>query len=401
LSRGPAHAPRLSIILLCATSITICPVMSIGHTTEVKRPILLGQLVSLTGNNPGGKDNAQGAALAVAELNAAGGLLGGRPIELRAEDDQTSVAGAIAGFERLVKLGVSAIVGTSFSNASLAVIPSAERARIPYVSTGAADAQVDPVRTYAYMTPLTGRLVAEQLLRYMQSKGITQLAVIYDSDSQFATDGWAKQQRMLPRYGIQLATEQPVRVDTADFGPVLAAISAARPQAIMGWLTGPPAIGFVKAYGESAVRVPLYMSHGVASPAFLGTVGAAADGVTVAVPLAMVAAQLPESPIRSAGLEMTRSFEHTYGRAPSLFAVDGYVAVRLIAAAIERAGSGDPIAIRHALDHLTLATPEGEYRYSPKDHSGLAVDAVAVAEVRAGRFELTQWSRAQQEGVRP
>jgi branched-chain amino acid transport system substrate-binding protein len=401
LSRGHAHALRLSIILLCATSVMICAVMSIGHTTEMKRPILLGQLVSMTGNNPGGGDNAQGAALAVAELNAAGGLLGGRPIELRAEDDQTSLAAAIAGFERLVSLGVSAVVGTSFSNASLAVIPLAERARIPYVSTGAADAQVDPVRTYVYMTPLTGQLVAEQLLRYMKSRGGTRLAVIYDSDSQFARDGWAKQRGMLPPYGMQLVTEQAVRVDTADFGPTLAAISAAKPQAIMAWLTGPPAIGFVEAYRESDVRAPLYMSHGVASPAFLGAVGAAAEGVTVAVPLAMVAGQLPESKIRSAGLAMARSFEHAYGHTPSQFAVDGYVAVRLIAAAIERAGSGDPIAIRHSLDHLTLATPEGEYRYSPTDHSGLGVDAVAVAEVRAGRFELTQWSRAQQERVRP
>jgi branched-chain amino acid transport system substrate-binding protein len=401
LSRGHAHASRFSFIVLCATSAMICAAKSIGHTVEAKRPILLGQLVSMTGNNPGGRDNAQGAALAVAEINAAGGLLGGRPIELRTEDDQTRVEGATAGFERLVKQGVSAVVGTSFSNASLAVIPWAERARIPYVSTGAADAQVDPVRAYVYMTPLTGKLVAEQLLLYMKSRGATKIAVVYDSDSQFAKSGWATQQAMLPRSGMRLVAAQAVRVDTLDFGPALAAILAGKPQAVMAWLTGPPAIGFVKAYRESDVRAPLYMSHGVASPAFLDTVGAAAEGVTVVVPLAMIADQLPESKVRRAGLEMTRSFEHTYGRSPSQFAVDGYVAVRLIAAAIERAGSGDPIAIRHALDHLTLATPEGQYRYSPADHSGLGVDAVAVAEVRSGRFELTDWSRAQQERVVP
>jgi branched-chain amino acid transport system substrate-binding protein len=392
---------RLGIITLCATIAITCTMNSIGHTAEMLPPILLGQLVSVTGNNPGGKDNAQGAALAVAELNAAGGLLGGRPIELRSEDDQTRVAGAIAGFELLVNQGVCAVVGTSFSNASLAVMPSVERAKIPYVSTGAADAQVNPVRAYVYMTPPTGQLVAEQLLRYMKSRGVTRIAVIFDSDSAFARNGWAKQQGMLDRFGMERVAQQAVRVDTVDFNPALAAISAAKPDALMAWLTGPPAIAFIKGYRESAVRVPLYMSHGVASPAFLGAAGVAADGVTVAVPLAMVAAQLPESKIRTAALAMTRSFEQSYGHSPSQFAVDGYVAVRLIAAAIERAGSTDPIAIRDALDHMALATPEGEYRYSPVDHSGLAVDDVAVAEVRAGRFELTHWSRLQLQGVVP
>jgi branched-chain amino acid transport system substrate-binding protein len=401
LSRGPEHATRLGIITLCATIAMICAMKSSGHPAEGQRPILLGQLVSITGNNPGGRDNAQGAALAVAELNAAGGLLGGRPIELRTEDDETSVGGATAGFERLANQKVCAVVGTSFSNASLAVIPLAERARIPYVSTGAADAQVDPVRAYVYMTPLTGQLVAEQLLRYMKSRGVRKIAVIFDSDSEFARNGWAKQRRMLSGYGMELVAEQAVRVHTVDFRPALAVIAAGKPQAIMAWLTGPPAVGFIKGYRESAVRVPLYMSHGVASPAFLDALGAAAEGVTVAVPLAMVAAQLPESKVRSAGLAMTRSFEQAYGHSPSQFAVDGYVAVRLIAAAIERAGGADPIAIRHALDRLSLTTPEGEYRYSPADHSGLGVDDVAVAEVRAGRFELTHWSSLQQREGAP
>ena len=147
-------------MLLC---ILISPAMSRaaeqgGHTASPQRPILLGQVASRTGNNPGGLDNEQGAALAATQINAAGGLLGGRHIELRVEDDQTQAGRAIAAVERLARQGVSAIIGTSFSNASLAVIPTAEHARIPYISTGAADAQVEPVHPYIYMTPLTGQL---------------------------------------------------------------------------------------------------------------------------------------------------------------------------------------------------------------------------------------------------
>jgi branched-chain amino acid transport system substrate-binding protein len=384
------------VILLC---MVIPPVISSAaeysgqRATDQRKPILLGQIASRTGNNPGGKDNERGAALAAAQINAAGGVLGGRPIELRVEDDQTQVGPAVAAFERLASYGVSAVVGTSFSNASLAVIPSADRAGIPYISTGAADAQVEPVRAYIYMTPLTGQLVAEQLLRYLRFKGVKKLAVIYDADSQFARSSWAKQRAMLARYAIEVVAEQAVKVDTTDFGPAIDAASSSGAQALMAWVTGPPAIGLAKRYRRSGANLPLYLSHGAASPAFVEAVADAAEGVTVATALAAVASQLPDSDIRRAALAMTQSYENAHGHLPSQFAIDGYVAVKLIAAAIEQAGSDAPAAIRAALDRLSLVTPQGEYRYSQANHSGLETDDVAITEIWKGRFTLTDWSK--------
>lgn len=357
-----------------------------------KESILIGQLASLTGNNPGGKDNELGAAQAVAEINVAGGLLG-RQIVLRVEDDQTRPAAAVAAFERLVDQGVSAVVGTSFSNASIAVIPSAERARIAYVSTGAAGAQVEPIHPYVFMTPLTGRAIAEQLLRYLKDNNLVRIAVGYDGDSMFAKDGWAKQKAMLDRYGIQLVAERAFKVDTQDFGPAIDGLAASGAQAVMVWATGPPAIGFAKQYAASGTGLPLFMSHGAASAAFVQAVGEAAEGITVTTSLAGVASQLPESEAQRVALAMTKPYEKTNGHPPSQFAIDGYVAVKLIAAAIGRAGSDDPQAIQAALEHLTLLTPQGTYRYTPQDHAGLLVDDVAVTQIRKGAFQLTEWSK--------
>jgi branched-chain amino acid transport system substrate-binding protein len=355
--------------------------------------ILVGQIASRTGNNPGGRDNESGATLAVAEINAAGGVLGGRQIRLRVEDDQTRADHAVAAFERLAQLGVSAVVGTSFSNASLAVIPSAERARIPYVSTGAADAHVEPVRPFIYMTSLAGRLVAEQLLRYLHDTGVRKLAVVYDEDSLFAKSGWAKQRAMLAAYDIDVVAAHAVKVDTQDFAPAIKAVTSGDSQAVMGWLTGPPAVGFVKQYRQSGKDVPLVMSHGVASPAFVESVGEAAEGIIVATARATVAEQLPESDARRVALAMTREFAKTYGHPPSQFAIDGYVAVKLIAAAIDLAGSDRPVAIQAALDRLSLLTPQGTYRYSNDDHSGLQADDIVMAKIHNGEFTLTDWSR--------
>jgi branched-chain amino acid transport system substrate-binding protein len=358
-------------------------------------PIIIGQLSSRTGNNPAGREGENGAMQAVAEINAAGGVLGGRRLELHVEDDGTQVEPGIEAFSRLATAGAVAVVGSSFSNISLSIIPHVEAARIPYVSTGAADGQVEPVRPYVFMTSLGGRLVGEQLLRFLRGRGVSRLAVVYDRDSRFASSSWAKQRTMLERYGITLVGEHAVHVDTQDFGDVTTALRASGAQAVMAWLTGPPAIGFTRAYAAAHVGLPVVVSHGVASGSFLSATGEASEGLFVAMSIAALADEAPASEIGDAARAMAAGFRRTHGHGPSQYAVDGYVAVRLIAAAIERGGSDSPAAIRAALENLTLATPQGVYRYTPADHAGLRVGDIAIAEVKGGRFTLSDWSRRQ------
>lgn len=371
---------------------------TMASAQAAQEPVVIGQLVSRTGNNPGGLDNEQGAALAVAQINAEGGLLGGRPITLRLEDDRTDPKGAIEAFGRLKRQHVAAVIGSSFSNASLATIPSVEKAHIPYVSTGAAEAQIRPVRPYVFITPLTGRLVGEQLLRYMKAMQFTRIAVVYDSDSLFGRTGWAIQKEKLAEYGIELVTEHAVHVDTTDFSPILARRDADGTHAIMAWLTGPPAIAFARTYAGMPQRPPLLMPHGVAGPAFVKAVGADADGIIVAAPLATVAGDLPEGAVKAMTMGMVASFTQAYGHAPSQFALDGYVAVRLIAAAVEKAGSVAPDAVRAALEDVSVSTPQGRYGYTATNHSGLSIDDVMISQIVDGAFRLTPWSAARLAG---
>jgi branched-chain amino acid transport system substrate-binding protein len=380
---------------LCIATFGLIGAAHAVQTPAELQPILIGQIASLTGNNPGGKDNMAGAALAVSELNAAGGLLGGRRIVLALEDDRTKPDEAAAAFSRLAARRVVAVVGTSFSNASLAVIPLAEAAKIPHISTGAADTQVEPVRPYTFITSLTGQIVAERLLRYLGDHELRRIAVVFDADSVFARTAWAKQKAMLANSGITLLIERSVKVDTTDFKSVLDEIASSGAEAVMLWLTGPPAVGFVRSYAQAGVPIPLFASQGMASPSFIAQVGDGAEGITMATAPAMVASQLPRSKLKRVATAMTVAFARTNGYAPSQFAIDGYVAVKLIAAAISKAGSDDPFAIRAALEQLVLLTPQGEYHYSAENHSGLRPEEVTIVKIHDRKFVLTSWSREQ------
>lgn len=348
--------------------------------------VVLGQVASRTGTNPGGRDNERGARLAVDELNAAGGLLG-QPVELVVADDRTEPAHAITAFAELLRFPVAGVVGTSFSNASLAIIPEAGRAGVPYISTGAADSQVDPVRPYAFMTPPTATVVAEQLLRFCQAHGLTKLALVGDENSVFARTGVAKHLDMADWPHVELFP-----VGRTDFSALFDRVRASGVQGVMAWVTGPPAVELVR---QRPRALPLLMSHGNSDRRFLDATGVAAEGVVAAASLGVVARDLPESPVRDAAAVLADAYERRHGHLPSLYAVDGYSAVKLLAAAVTAAGSADPRRVRDALESVEVTTPQGEYRYTAADHHGLRAADVAVTVVRGGRFVPTSWCRGE------
>jgi branched-chain amino acid transport system substrate-binding protein len=93
--------------------------------------------------------------------------------------------------------------------------------------------------------------------------------------------------------------------------------------------------------------------------------------------------------------ELTTAFQRKYGYPPPQFAQDGYSGVKLFGAAVEKAKSVDHDKLQAALEGLSLVTPNGLYKYSKTDHSGLTADYIAVCSVRSGRFEPTEWTRTQ------
>ena len=136
----------------------------------------------------------------------------------------------------------------------------------------------------------------------------------------------------------------------------------------------------------------MVMGIGAASPGFVDSVGPAAEGIIVGTSLASIGSDVPEPTMRLTIEALTAPFEQRHGALPSQFAVDGYIAAKLITAAIESAGTDDRGAVRDAMETLTCLTAAGRYAFSPTDHSGLDVDDVAVAVIRDGRFRLTPWS---------
>jgi len=387
------------IAALCAATALVaaaCGGSGSGSGSASGDTITIGQIASLTGNyTPLGKNDKAGAALAVQEINDAGGVLG-KKLKIVVRDDKTDPQQAVTAFNELAGQDVSAFVGSSFSNASLAVLPLANQQKVPYVSTAAADEQIDPPTDFGFMTPPTAGVVAEQLDKYFTANGMTKMAVAYDTKNAFAKSGWDAMKAKAGQYGIDFSDVEKFTTEQSDFNSVLQHVRGSGAQGLMVWATGAPAVTIAKQFATAGMGdMKLVFSHAEASSLFTEPVGAAGDGILVASSLAVIGPDLPDSKLKSTVTAMADPFKKQHGYYPPQFAFDGYGAVKLIAAAIKKAGSTDRQKIADALGSLTQLTPEGTYHYTSSDHAGLGPDQVAVDVIQGGDIHPTDWTKQQ------
>jgi branched-chain amino acid transport system substrate-binding protein len=89
------------------------------NAAAARAEILIGMAGALTGPNAyQGEQQQQGVEMAVADLNAAGGILG-QQLRLISVDDACDSGQAIAAAQRLVAAKVSFVVGHQCSGASI------------------------------------------------------------------------------------------------------------------------------------------------------------------------------------------------------------------------------------------------------------------------------------------
>jgi branched-chain amino acid transport system substrate-binding protein len=355
-------------------------------------PIRVGQIVSLTGNySPLGTENQKSVALAVDKINADGGV-GGRKIELTVRDDKSLPDQAVLAFNEL-KDDSDAIIGSPFSNSALATIPLVDREEIPYISLTPADEQINPVHPYVFVVPATSATYAEAALQYFQASKLSKVALAYDTKSSYAVAGAKGLQAKAGQYGVTVNPIEEFQTTATEFSAIFTHVRSSDAQALMVWATGAPAVALTKQYAASGLKIPLVLTGAQASKLFLDPAGPAAEGVVIASSVGVVGEYLPAGELKTAVDELTTAFTGKYGYPPPQFAQDGYSGVKLLAAAIEKAGGTDRAKVRDALEGLSLTTPNGTYAYSAANHSGLTTDFIAINTVQAGKFVPTEFSQ--------
>ncbi|TYB66056.1 ABC transporter substrate-binding protein [Nonomuraea sp. PA05] len=383
--------PSLVCLLLAATA---CGGGGGGSSGGQSDPIKVGLIVSLTGNyTPLGSEDKKAVELAVEQVNAQGGLLG-RKVELVARDDKTAPDQGIVAYNQ-IKGEIDALIGPVFSNSALAVEPLAQRDKMPYLSLAPAQEQVEPIKSYIFVTPALSSMYAERYLQYIQAEGIKTIAVAWDSKSAYSVSGHKSMVALAPKYGVTIAVDEPYETTTSDFSPVFTHVRESKAEALVFWGSGAPGVTAAKQYAASGLKTPLFLTASQASKLWLEPMGAQAEGMTVQSAIGVVGDHLPDGKQKQVIDQMATPYEQKHGYPPPQFAQDGYSASLLLFEAIRKANSTDKTKVQQALESMDLITPNGRFRYSATDHSGLSPEFISVNTVQNGQFVPTPWAKEQ------
>ena len=374
--------------LLASAVFALC-----SFTTAAQEPIRIGAFLSVTGPAAFlGDPEQKTLELYVEKLNAAGGLLG-RKLQLIAYDSAGDAEKARGFVKRLIEQDkVDFIIGGSTTGETMAAVPLAEAAGMPFVSLAGAVVIVEPVKKWVFKTPHTDRMACEKVFIDMRARGATKAALISGSGG-FDRSMRAECLKVAGKHGVEIVADETYGASDTDMTAQLAKIKAnPAVQAVLnaGFGQGPAIV--TRNYRQLGIAAPLYQSHGVASKQYVKLSGDAAEGVRLPAAALLVADTLPGSdPQKKVVSDYKQSYEARYKEEVSTFGGHAYDGLMLFVEAIRRAGSLDKAKVRDALEATRgYVGTGGVVNMSAQDHMGLDLSAFRMLEVSKGDWQLVK-----------
>ena len=360
---------------------------------QAQQPIRIGSFLAVTGGAAFlGDPEQKTLELYVEKLNAAGGLLG-RKLQLIAYDSAGDAEKARTFAKRLIEQdNVDLIVGGSTTGETMAVVPIAEQAGIPFISLAGAVVIVEPVKKWVFKTPHTDRMACEKIFVDMKARGATRVGLISGAGG-FDKSMRTECLKVAKDRGVEVVADETYGAADTDMTPQLTKIRQnPQVQAVLnaGFGQGPAIV--TKNYRQIGMTVPLYQSHGVASKEFIKLAGEAAEGVRLPAAALLVSDKLPDSdPQKIVVAHYTREYQARFKSDVSTFGGHAYDGLMLAVEAIRRAGSTDKAKVRDALEGTKgYVGTGGIVNLSPTDHMGLDLSAFRMLEIRKGDWTLVK-----------
>ncbi len=346
--------------------------------------IKIGSVAPLTGPQTHiGKDNENGARLAVDEINAKGLELGGKKVklELLGEDDQAEPKTATIVAQKLVDAGVVAVIGHLNSGTTIPASKIYHDAGIPQISPSAtAVAYTAQGYKTAYRVMANDAQQGKALGEFAVAKmGAKKIAIIDDRTAygQGLADEFEKAARAV---GGEVVAREFTNDRATDFSAILTSIKGKTPDLIFFGGMDPQGGPMAKQMKSLGLTAKLLGGDGLQNVNFVKLAGSDAEGVV---------ASSPGLPIDSmpGGPEFRKRFEAKYG-VIQVYAPYAYDAVYALVDAMKRANSAEPAKVLAELPKTDLQGVSGPVKFDAKgDTTG---GAVTLYEVKGGAWQVLE-----------
>lgn len=345
----------VSLVLTACSSATPAPASSgapASGAPAASKPttVKLGLIMPMTGDIAAyGIGTANAVKLAISELNAESATTG-ITYEVIVEDDENKPEKTIDAFNKLTsKDDVDVIVGALASKCSLAIAPLAQQTGIPMITTSSTNENVtlagDFVFGACFIDPFQGTVVAKFAADSLKKKTA---AIVFDNGNDYSKGLATQFEKSFVEYGGTVVAKEAYSINDKDFSAILAKIKENNPEVI-----------FIPDYYSTVALIAKQVrDQGMTDAILLGgdgwdeivnNAGAEVAGSFYSNHYA------PESDDADVQ-DFVKKYQAAYNETPNALAALGYDAVKIVAKAVQAAGSSEPAAIRDA-----MAKVEGKF----------------------------------------
>ena len=354
-------------------------------TSQTQKPsaeITIGVALPLSGRltESFGIPISQGFELARNEINAA--QPHGVKLKFIIEDDQSTVEGAVAAFNKLIQQeGVSVILGPATSSQTeMAVFPIAQENQVVAISPTSSARGLSALGDFVFRVALTTDVLIPIGIERTQAKlGYQTAATLYDEIDLFSTDGDEAVREVLKARGIEVLSTETFQGGDTDFSEQLARIQTLNPDVIFVSSLSPEKPGILRQGHELGITAPFILR--TLTVGDVEAAGEAAEGSMTFIGWS----DTIDTPANQAFLENYRA---TYNSEPNNYVARAYATVHILAAAITQAQSTDSTAIRDALANIRdLDTIFGKFSFNANGDAIYEPIILIVKDGELKRFE--------------
>jgi branched-chain amino acid transport system substrate-binding protein len=311
------------------------------------QPIKLADVAELSGGGATvGTNWKNGIDLAVAEINARGGILGHQIVVTHA-DSQSNPGVARAQVQKALDDNPYVLLGPGYSGSVKVTESLAAQAGIAEIMGGEAADLTKTGNQYVFRTSFGQQSTMPKVARYIADDLKAKSVAVMWVNNDFGKGGRDTIEAEFAKRGIKLAADVSTEAGQVDFAADVLKVKNAAPDAVFVYLNEDESARTLKELKRQGVAVPLVGETTLTGQKVIDLAGDAAEGALAHVGLTT------DAPI-SAVQEFRKKFAEKYNYVPDHNGIKGYLAVYIVKAVTEKMGKPDQANFAKTLHGMTI-----------------------------------------------
>jgi len=362
---------------------------------QSKEPVKIGLSAAVSGGSAAsGEAIKRGLQIAIDEINAKGGVLGGRKLELVVRDDEGNPQKGVTIARELVEREkVVAVFGGLHTTVALAQVPVWHELKTPYMGAWAAGTNITrngQSPNYVFRVSANDDYVDRFLSRYAMETMKKSKPGLLLENTPWGQSNETGLTKWFGEKGVKAVGVERFNWGDPDMSPQLLRLKSAGADHIVLVANAPEGAQVLRSKAKLGWDTAMISHWGISGGRFAELTGELSDGVVFVQTYSFFGAQ------HARGAGVLKALKERYGvngpedvTAP-VGTADAYDALHLVALAIEQAGATDGSKVREALESL-----KSEYKgliksyrrpFSPEQHDALTDEDYVMVVWKGGKI---------------